>query len=558
MSGIHIPYETEYLTYGRIKPYAKVLEELGINFIISHNAVKRNDELIADGITYNTREEILNPEAVPLFSNAIYLYCAPSAKLVSVIASVRKIFKRTLKKQYTVYLNLTGNEENDYRILANETTLIRIADVIFTSQYGPAGFYNIKNNLLWLGDLSHYRLDKFFSHALSGLLKIKNSEIDPAKAKYIKPNTLTWGADPEFEVYKNGHYVAANLVIPDDHVATVGCDGWNVTGEVRPRPSYSPLGLARNIKRLMYSMAFTHKLINYDVEAGGGRTHHLGGHVHVNTEISNEHALVLYDLVGQPILTHMQGPRRERADIIARGCWDAVRPNARKNDPLPHSGQEWRQLPSFIESEGTTRICLCTVAMVIKELQCEDIDPKKTTKMTLEEKVNLLKSMKLYEIYKEYVNEFIKRFYTETYSMEGKPVFKGWNIKKMATVRTLSVECASSQVKVYFPSIILANRGKSISLKIMFSNDTHEISILVGDGVLTSNTRKEIDHAIRVVGRRTMAIASLCIYPTRDIGGDENTDVVLIRLPLDWRKRDSALVAAHIGPLINTITKIMV
>lgn len=91
------------------------------------------------------------------------------------------------------------------------------------------------------------------------------------------------GADPEFLLFNsNGEVVRANNVM--SKAGLVGCDG--AMAEIRPKPSTSPSGLIRNIKKILGDTKLTAPIRDYEWRTGcyhkdNARDYPMGGHIHV-------------------------------------------------------------------------------------------------------------------------------------------------------------------------------------------------------------------------------------------------------------------------------------
>uniref|UniRef100_A0A6M3JC24 Putative phiEco32-like COOH.NH2 ligase-type 2 n=1 Tax=viral metagenome TaxID=1070528 RepID=A0A6M3JC24_9ZZZZ len=112
------------------------------------------------------------------------------------------------------------------------------------------------------------------------------------------PEKITLGADPEFEVYKDGSIVEARVLTPSRD-APVGCDGCGDPLELRPKPSSEPKELVQHIKQLLKESS---KI--YDSISISGDTFAIGGHIHFGGIKHNEREfmVLLDDFIGAPLL----------------------------------------------------------------------------------------------------------------------------------------------------------------------------------------------------------------------------------------------------------------
>lgn len=544
---IKILHPNEFCQRRFLEKHQGIFDTLGFNNIASHANIV-------------TTGELHDSTDVPFTTNSIYVYCVIDDKLKEKMLDTwasknNPLKKKTLKERLELTILLQGGPECDYFYMIDPVReATQVGDVILKANGNVKGWYNISNNILWLSDLTHSDPSRFLVPVLEGLLRLKNGKKDIMISDPRLINSkITFGADPEMEVFDDGgNYIEANKVLPPSLDAAIGVDGYNVTGELRPKPSPSPLGVARNINRLITQMAIQEKLRSYQIKAGAGTVHHLGGHVHVSYPLTVEEGKVLYDLVGEAALKCMTGPRVKRNDIIARGCVDAIRPNPNRNEPLPHAGNEWRQLPSFIESEETTKAALCTVAMVVKEMKLHPIDSDKTMRMSMDQRIDMLRSMTLYPEYKEYVETYINKFYIKKTCIDKTVIWDGWNTPKNSDFPLLKIFSPHyKELCKIFPDIALPKWDKPVELYINVSNENGYTNLHLHRAISPSK-QEIIKKEFIKMGRRLMLDYSL------DLIG-KNTDkmvgnyAIKLFLPRNYRNKDVNVIAAYIGPVIREI-----
>ncbi len=162
--------------------------------------------------------------------------------------------------------------------------------------------------------------------------------------------SVTLGADPEFEVVRNGWVVRAdtNLMLSNPMQSEIGQDGACAQLEFRPKPG-KPREVIKNIRTLVKRFAAEYP--NYDL-TDAGNNYPLGGHIHVGigkiANVPSGLVSMLDDFVGKPTI-EMSGKARETYKSLG-----AVRVQ-------PH-GFEYRSTPSAVFQEP--RICYITLKLV--------------------------------------------------------------------------------------------------------------------------------------------------------------------------------------------------
>ncbi len=262
------------------------------------------------------------------------------------------------------------------------------------------GWYNLRTNILWVSDLPHniHLFPKLFEEVLTKIYELRRF------GKFKEP-TFNLGADPEFEILsRDNRLLSAGSFYNKE--GQIGTDGHIETGELRPDPSRSPLGLVRNIKRLVRKLGKNSSIPeDSKICAGGGIKVNTGGHLHFdNPKVPYKAKETLYDLVGSAVLFHQTGPRNEEHGLIDRDGHDSIRGSNGIGNPKTHKGWEWRSLPSWLVSEDITECVIVTTYCVVKALYAQNIIMKRSKEETL-------RNLPLYPVYKSYIEDFIEKFY---------------------------------------------------------------------------------------------------------------------------------------------------
>ena len=136
---------------------------------------------------------------------------------------------------------------------------------------------------------------------------------------------ITLGADPEFEelIKKDTYEPMYSSYKGVDPKKEIGCDGAGMQLELRPKPSFTPTGLVKNIAGLI------EKIPPVSVR---GDHYPLGGHIHFGIPYKQEYIEVLDDFLGRKLL-ELSG--------VARGGYR----NLGAIEPKSY-GFEYRSLPS--------------------------------------------------------------------------------------------------------------------------------------------------------------------------------------------------------------------
>ncbi len=197
--------------------------------------------------------------------------------------------------------------------------------------------------------------------------------------KYNKfGDALLIGCDPEFTITDIlDERISAQSIFPDpNRNEPIGTDGHSNTGELRPAPSNCPLGLTRNIKKLMGELAIKLGNDKKVLTGGGGTITSLGHHIHFSIMISSDEVELLDDFVGRPSL-RIKGAKRPDSGFESLGQ-GAVRQQ-------PH-GCEYRTaasslIPELTDALHTTGYCCIMKWHSLQEGECFEFDIDQSTKI---------------------------------------------------------------------------------------------------------------------------------------------------------------------------------
>lgn len=405
----------------------KLWDKVQFKLIISHiiiNAVDNYKEL--------TKEEILDANTrktkrPPLQKNTIYCYCELKRHNIDQGILPKLMELPEQPNEIKILINNLSYYESDYIFI----DIPIYKDLKFEHNGKEVGWYNKRNNILWMSDIGHFpnKIIENFRLILTNIIVFNRTGNVP-----ILPNLMI-GCDLEFELYdRKGQYVPADKYLTDisdrEHKTglEIGLDGRAETGEIRPPATNNPIKLSRNIKRIVKRLVYKISSQNPDLQiyCGGGIYDSLGGHIHFNLENFDVHDIklkhILYDLIGVHIKKGM-GNKTERKIIdkyMGRDGDDVLR------RAECHPGMEWRCLPSFMLNETICKAILCTTWCVVKEYYGHGFS--KTEHMD-SDVIETLTSLHLYPCYKTWIDQFIHMFISCRTAMEEKSIKKEWNIK---------------------------------------------------------------------------------------------------------------------------------
>jgi len=178
------------------------------------------------------------------------------------------------------------------------------------------GVYAPADNNLFCSDWTHdERCIQIFCWLWPKVIEILNltplENTDTSNIIQI-PNGVLIGADPEFELVKNGEIIEASKLIydTDERSKPIGLDGSGDQVEIRPEPG-SPRKVIKSIRKLIKEFSDGYK--NYDL-TDSGDIYPLGGHIHVG--IGEKYyppsslITLLDDFIGRPT-TNLSGEARD-------------------------------------------------------------------------------------------------------------------------------------------------------------------------------------------------------------------------------------------------------
>jgi len=178
------------------------------------------------------------------------------------------------------------------------------------------GVYAPADNNLFCSDWTHdERCIQIFCWLWPKVIEILNltplENTDTSNIIQI-PNGVLIGADPEFELVKNGEIIEASDLIydTDERSKPIGLDGSGDQVEIRPEPG-SPRKVIKSIRKLIKEFSDGYK--NYDL-TDSGDIYPLGGHIHIGIgekyHPPSSLVTLLDDFIGRPT-TNLSGEARE-------------------------------------------------------------------------------------------------------------------------------------------------------------------------------------------------------------------------------------------------------
>jgi hypothetical protein len=449
---------TAECTDEKAQRFNPTLESIGIKMVFMHSESCLSTTLEKSVEDIELAEE-RHPAGnnLPLQPNCFYSYMPltgePNPARHPVIKLLEQAPKRKRANPIVVFINCPLNQERDYQDLPFNVS----KDVIFKDELSgkEVGWYNQKTNIIWASDLFHN-----LENTATRLPKMVNAIREYNTYGRVQ-EVLTVGADPEFEIISSDDgFVEASSLFGEMN-AEIGYDGHSATGEFRPQPHRSPLGLTRNIKRLVRKLNSMQCMSGSKVWVGGGINVTTGGHIHFGLKGMNEEAKsMLYDLVAEPVLA-FQSAVRKKNEVSNWGKGSSG--NLRDQ---PH-GCEWRPLPSFIVNEEITAAILCTSYAIVKSWKFYNYT-RKTGPVT----VGDFAQIPLYGAYKAQIDTFIKYFITKEAKVifNKKNIFKEWNVESFHKITTVDIITPASWLSDYFTSLNV-DLPNPVKIEIIFSGD---------------------------------------------------------------------------------------
>lgn len=504
------------ITEGDYRKYSKLFERAGFHIIFTHCEIGLSDTLeerTADEIEEldrthpNSANEVLQRNCVYTMAGihkdkALTEDSTPLAALLTA---------RSKTKKATVNIPLLIAQEQEYREI-NLEGLVKDITFIDGETRKEVGWYNITTNILWLGDIFH-----LVNQAKNKVGTITDAILSMKRLGKVT-TILTVGADPEFELFddKGTFHPAVNLFPDPLRKDEVGHDGHQETGELRPPPSTSPLGLSRNLKRILRKLVNMRVMEDMRMYVGGGEMAGTGGHIHFGTKILPEELRsTLYDMVGEPLLK-LQSEGREK-DHQAQPNF--IRDGNGVTREKEH-GIEWRVLPSFIVNQEITEAVLCTVYAIVKSYKFHNWH-KGTARGT--SILDDFQSLPLYEAYKPYINRFYKMFWEKRKeALQQRDVFQEWGVPKLRRPYTVQVITTCNWLSKFFQPVNVEIK-RPVKIEIMFQ----------GEDIFTVNIPSEYLDELK-------SFAFRHYLPPIKIHNDEkevaNTGRPLIVFPKTWAR----------------------
>uniref|UniRef100_A0A6M3IRB3 Putative phiEco32-like COOH.NH2 ligase-type 2 n=1 Tax=viral metagenome TaxID=1070528 RepID=A0A6M3IRB3_9ZZZZ len=445
-------------TEEQVRKFNALLSKINIKIVFMHS------ECCLSTVIERTAEEIDSLEAanptgnnLPLQPNCFYSYMPLEGTPSPIRHPIVKILEsKSLKRAITqtVFLNCALPQERDYKDLPIDV----YKDIVFKDEttQKEVGWYNLRANIVWMSDIFH-----FLDSTKNILPTIVNSIVEYQRYGKVQ-EILTVGADPEFEIIsEDGDFVEAHRLFGEMN-QEIGYDGHSATGELRPKPDRSPLGLTRNIKRLVRRMNGMPCMQGNKIYVGGGVNVSTGGHIHFGVKgVTQEAKDMLYDLVATPVLA-FQSERRSQNE---RPNWEKGQSGNLREQP---HGCEWRPLPSFIVNEEITAAVLSTTYAIIKSWKYYGYKRRSGSPITVEE----YRKIPLYSAYKEQIDTFTRLFVdkSEKAVLQQRDLFQEWKIDSVKKEFTVDILTQSTWLSSYFTPVN-AKIKKNVKLEIRFNGD---------------------------------------------------------------------------------------
>ena len=193
------------------------------------------------------------------------------------------------------------------------------------------------------------------------------------------PSAITIGADPEFGIKEiSSSNPQAQSIVPARKVihgsnllgSSIGLDGSNVIGELRPNPASTALELYQNIDSLLSQLATTYKK-EYAFYAGSYPGYATGGHIHFGGISPSDIFLRLLD-------RFISNPLNKVSYAKRRGSYAKL--SQYRNQP---HGWEYRSCPSWLSAPIVTKGVLCIAEALIKIFQNGEAGTRTITRKLL-------------------------------------------------------------------------------------------------------------------------------------------------------------------------------
>ena len=444
------------------KHFNAMLDKIGIKMVFAHSECMLPTTLSQSADEIDEAEQ-LHPTGnnFPLQPDSFYSYTplvgTPSKTRHPIIPLLEK--KPTKINPIVISIPCSLPSEKDYKDLPIEV----YKHLIFHDEVSDKeiGWYNRTTNIIWMSDVLH---------CVENSKKILPAIVNPIIEynRYGRINEmLTIGADPEFEIIsEHGDFIEANRLFgnagQESTGQEIGCDGVASTGEIRPKPSTNPLGLTRNIKRLVRQINSMQCMSGNKIWVGGGVNVTTGGHIHLGMQnMSPQLRETLYELVAEPVLI-FQSDRRKQGE---QGNWTkGASGNVREQ---PH-GCEWRPLPSFIINEEITAAVLSTVYAIAKSYKFKEYRRSRVGKAIPADYVEI----PLYPVFKQQIDKFVETFVElkDKFTFQKKDIFTEWGVPRIRKDFTVDIMTQCDWLSEYFTPVNV-NLKRPVKLEIRFTGD---------------------------------------------------------------------------------------
>jgi hypothetical protein len=177
---------------------------------------------------------------------------------------------------------------------------------------------------------------------------------------------FTIGADPEFACVHKRRIVNACDYVEDDSSVDFGCDGNNITFELRPAPSKNPIQIVNNIRDIFVRQVIKQpEFLKFKWVAGSWhKGYPFGGHVHfglTNNQIRHSDAVEFLDhYVGACCLLI-----EKQSDARNRRCDDYGHMGDMREQ---YWGFEYRPMSSWLSTPYVAAAMLCLSKTVMYEV----------------------------------------------------------------------------------------------------------------------------------------------------------------------------------------------
>lgn len=358
---------------------------------------------------------VVHREVEKLVDNSIYIFCDPVSNVCSFPT------EEAVEHRIRIPFELAAIQCEYSKLPKNPTGVIELGSF----DGSLVGYYNSKNNILYISDITHLTGDKgsrpmnLICEIISQFKRLETDKfVEWSKGfeEEMQYEAILLGADPEFELAdESGSIISADTVVHDGVGANkkIGHDGHSRTGEIRPDPQDDPIKLTREFKKLLYQISQHENFLpDGKMFVGGGTTQRTGGHIHVSgIDPSGE-------LIGY-LNAYMAVPMDRSQGGVRKGSGNA---NWEERDRVRSSGKHWeyRPLMAYHFDEDTTNAVHCTFFCVLETFR------RDRNSLAKKPKANDYKKLVFYEKYQEHIDRFVRTFIEGVVHMEGIDVLDRW------------------------------------------------------------------------------------------------------------------------------------